>query len=47
MGNPENRTGNLPVHLKESPTSILIKSKREESKIPEIKDTIGSANHGA
>ena len=35
MGNPRIQTGNLLVHLKESPTSILIEA--EESKIPEIK----------
>ncbi|WP_370695496.1 antA/AntB antirepressor family protein, partial [Staphylococcus aureus] len=35
MGNPRIQTGNLLVHLKEYPTSILIEA--EESKIPEIK----------
>ncbi len=38
MGNPRIQTGNLLVHLKESPTSILIEA--EESKIPEIKNML-------
>ncbi|HDB2385684.1 TPA: HAD family phosphatase [Staphylococcus aureus] len=38
MGNPRIQTGNLLVHLKESPTSILIEA--EESKIPQIKNML-------